>query len=346
MSNLLTREQFREAVFKRDNHKCVFCDSPAVDAHHIIERRLFSDGGYYFDNGISVCRTHHIECEMTTITVEQAREAANIKTKILPEHLYPDEMYDKWGNPILPNGQRLRGELFWDENVQKILLAGSILDQFTHYVKYPRTLHLPWSPGIHDDDRMHKTIEQWKGREVVVGLKMDGENTSCYRDYIHARSIDSPNHPSRNWVKGHWARFSGDIPEGWRICGENMYAEHSIHYTDLTSYFIGFGVWNDRNICLSWDETLEWFELLGIEPNKTLYEGPFDENLIRTLSNKLDLSRDEGYVMRVRDSFSYSEYRKYVGKFVRKGHIQTAKHWMHGQAIVPNKLKEGANPWA
>lgn len=24
--------------------------------------------------------------------------------------------------------------------------------------------------------------------------------------------------------------------------------------------------------------------------------------------------------------------------FVRQGHIQTTKHWMHGQRIVPNKL--------
>ena len=44
---LLTRDQFREGVFKRDNHKCVICRAPAVDAHHIIERRLWTDGGYY-----------------------------------------------------------------------------------------------------------------------------------------------------------------------------------------------------------------------------------------------------------------------------------------------------------
>lgn len=35
---LLTRDQFREGVFARDNYKCVFCDKPAVDAHHILER--------------------------------------------------------------------------------------------------------------------------------------------------------------------------------------------------------------------------------------------------------------------------------------------------------------------
>ena len=43
---LLTRDNFRESVFDRDNHKCVFCDKHAKDAHHIMERRLFNDGGY------------------------------------------------------------------------------------------------------------------------------------------------------------------------------------------------------------------------------------------------------------------------------------------------------------
>lgn len=166
-------------------------------------------------------------------------------------------------------------------------------------------------------------------------------NCSMYQDYIHARSIDSPNHPSRNYVKGLWSQFSRDIPEGWRICGENMYAEHSIKYDDLTSYLIGFGVWTDRNICLSWDDSLEWFELLGIEPNRTLYEGPYNEKLIRELENDLNFERDEGYVMRIRDSFTYNEYRKYVGKYVRAGHVQTAKHWMHGQPVIPNRLREG-----
>jgi len=342
---LLTRDQFREQVFSRDNHTCVFCDNPAVDAHHIIERRLWDDGGYYIDNGASVCREHHLDCEKTVISCQEVRDACGITEIVLPYQFYDDQEYDKWGNEVMPNGQRLMGPLFWDESVQKILSAGDVLGQFTNRVKYPRTLHLPWSPGQHDDDRTHKTTTQWEGRDIVVGIKMDGENTSMYQDYIHARSIDSPNHPSRNWVKGFWGRICGDIPEGWRICGENMFAEHSILYDDLTSYFIGFGIWNDKNICLSWDETLEWFELLGIEPNKTLYEGPYNEQILKDLENQIDFSRDEGYVIRVRDSFGYSEYRKLVGKYVRKGHVQTAKHWMHGQPIVQNKLREGVDPW-
>ncbi len=339
MSTLLTRDEFREAVLARDSHVCVVCGSPADAAHHIMERRLFSDGGYYADNGASVCETHHLECERTIISTGDVRRAAGITKIVLPEHLYSDQEYDKWGNPILANGQRIRGELFWDESVQKVLAEGNVLDLFTHWVKYPRTFHLPWSPGMHDDDRAHTTTEQWHGKQVVVGIKMDGENTSMYQDHIHARSVNSGGHPSRDRIKAMWAQFSGDIPTGWRVCAENMFATHSIHYTELTSYLIGFGVWTDKNVCLSWDETLEWFALLGVEPNETIYEGVYDEELIKGLAEHLDFDRDEGYVMRLRDSFGYNEYRKYVGKYVRTGHVQTNKHWMMGQAVVPNELK-------
>ena len=73
---LLTRDQFREQTFARDNHKCVFCGELAVDAHHILERRLWGDSqGYYISNGASVCQTHHIMCETTEISVEDVRRA-------------------------------------------------------------------------------------------------------------------------------------------------------------------------------------------------------------------------------------------------------------------------------
>lgn len=98
---LLTRDEFREGVFARDNFKCVVCRNPAKDAHHILERRLFDDGGYYLSNGASLCEKHHIEAEQTVLSVEKIREAANITAPALPKDFYPDEKYDKWGNIIL-----------------------------------------------------------------------------------------------------------------------------------------------------------------------------------------------------------------------------------------------------
>lgn len=324
---------------KRDHYRCVVCGNPeSVVVHHLLERRLFPDGGYYLENGASVCEQHHIECEQTLISVERMRELCGITKACLPEHLYRDNQYDKWSNIILPNGQRLKGELFYDESVQKILEP--CLHLFTHYVKYPRTHHLPWSEGLTDDDRVLKDLSAFHGQRVIVTTKMDGENSSWYSDHYHARSIDSGNHPSRNLVKAMWAQRAHDIPEGWRICGENLYAQHSIKYTDLESYFYGFSVWNDRNECLSWDETLEWFQLLDIVPVPVLYDGIWDEQKIRALWNDSNWERQEGYVVRVASAFPYRDFRTKVSKMVRKGHVMTSKHHWMSQIITPNGLRQ------
>lgn len=338
MEQLLTRDKFREGVFARDGHMCVFCGAPAVDAHHILERRLWPDGGYYMSNGASVCEEHHLACERTDIELYDVRKACGITKFVIPPHLYDDQEYDKWGNVILPNGNRLKGDLFHDESVQKIL--DSHLDKFVDYVKYPRTYHVPWSEGMNDDDRQVPSMEHFFGQDVVVTEKMDGENTTMYRDYIHARSVDGRSHPSRDRVKSIWGQIQGDIPEGWRICGENLYARHSIHYNHLPSYFMGFSIWNDRNVCLSWDETSEWFNLLEIPVVPVLYRGQYDEQKIKDLWKDMDRNSNEGYVIRSAGEFTYGNFRKNVAKFVRANHVQTTAHWMHGQPIIPNQLQK------
>jgi hypothetical protein len=332
---LMTRDNFRESVFARDNYRCVYCGEDGVDAHHIMERRLFKDGGYYEDNGATLCGDCHWEAERTSLTPDDIRDAAGITTVVLPEHLYSDQEYTKWGDPVLPNGQRLKGELFDDPSVQKVIK--DFLHLYTDYVKYPRTYHLPWSENITDDDRVMENPEK-NFDFVVVTEKMDGENTTMYQDYIHARSLDGRSHKSRDWVKNFHSQIAHDIPKGWRICGENMYAVHSIKYSDLKTYFYGFSIWNDKNECLSWAETLEWFWLLGIEPVPTIYVGEFSEDLIKKNWWPGGRREREGYVVRNFDSFHYRDFRNNVAKYVRKDHVQTVKHWFYGQQIERNDL--------
>lgn len=43
----LVRAKFRDEVFRRDKHKCVFCDvTENLDAHHITDRNEMLNGGY------------------------------------------------------------------------------------------------------------------------------------------------------------------------------------------------------------------------------------------------------------------------------------------------------------
>jgi hypothetical protein len=335
---LLTRDEFREGVLTRDGHKCVNCGAIEVklDVHHIIERKLFVDGGYYLANGATLCEPCHILAENTTLTVETLRAQCGIDIPLLPDHFPEGEITDKWGNPILANGTRLRGELFEEGGVQKVLAP--VLYQFTNRVKYGRTFHFPQSPGLQNDDRVHQTVDQWDGMEVVVTLKMDGENTTFYNDYMHARSLEYESHPSRTFIKSIWGRVAHNIPEGFRLCGENVTAVHSIEYTELESYFYVFSIW-DGATSLSWDDTLEYSGVLDLVTVPVLYRGMYHSTLVDEIAASLDLEHQEGFVLRPARSFKLREFPRLIGKWVRKSHVSSSSHWMREQ-VRYNGLKD------
>jgi len=195
------------------------------------------------------------------------------------------------------------------------------------YVKYPRTPHLPWSPGVDDDDIIIDTVDSFVGKEVVVTEKMDGECTTMYRDHIHARSIDSGYHQSRSRVKSMHGNISYMIGENQRICGENMFWVHSIVYTSLPSYFLMFNFW-EGDTCKSWDDTVVMATSLGLSLVKVLYRGMFDEDAIKALYDNSMEDTVEGYVVRVADSFTQTDFQTSMAKFVRKDHVQSDEHWM------------------
>jgi hypothetical protein len=70
LGSLLTREEFKRQVFSRTSGKCCVpgCECAAVDAHHIMDRKLWSDGGYYLTNGAALCSKHHLDAEQGRIT--------------------------------------------------------------------------------------------------------------------------------------------------------------------------------------------------------------------------------------------------------------------------------------
>lgn len=203
-------------------------------------------------------------------------------------------------------------------------------------VKYPRTPHLPWSPGASSDDTRMADVRHFEGQEVVVTEKLDGENTTLYRDGLHARSLDPRPHPSRDWVKALQGRVGYRLPAGWRACGENLYARHSLAYENLESYFYLFSVWDEANTCLNWDDTLLWAEELGVPVPAVLYRGVWNEALIRRL--EVNEARMEGYVVRTAAAFPYARFGERVAKWVRADHVQTDEHWLR-RAVTPNGLK-------
>lgn len=209
--------------------------------------------------------------------------------------------------------------------------------------KYPRTFHLPWSPGASSDDKTHSDANAlFSGHEIVVTEKMDGENTTIYSDgYVHARSIDSAHHPSRDWVKTNVAPMMiGHLPEGWRICGENLYAKHSIGYTTLPSYFLVFSIWDERNMCLSWEDTMEWCNLLGLYMVPVLFKGMWNHEVVKGCFKPHSRygNENEGYVVRISAAYHFDAFTMSTAKYVRANHVQTEEHWMYA-TVQPNGIK-------
>ena len=94
---LLSRAAFKEAAFARDKGRCVVCGAPCVDAHHLLDRKLWPDGGYYIDNAASLCSAHHLDAERCAISVERLRELCGIQRVVLPPGMDPAVSWDKWG---------------------------------------------------------------------------------------------------------------------------------------------------------------------------------------------------------------------------------------------------------
>ncbi|MCE6998653.1 AAA family ATPase [Saccharothrix sp. S26] len=206
---------------------------------------------------------------------------------------------------------------------------------------YPRTPHLPWSPGASADDVRVADLDGLRGRDVVVTEKLDGENTTLYADGLHARSLDSAHHPSRSWVKGLQGRIGARLPGGWRICGENVHARHSIGYEGLESWFYGFSVW-DGDRCLDWDRTVRFLRDVGVPVPPVLWRGVFDERALRRL--RVDTARQEGFVVRTVEGFAREEFGRRVAKWVRPHHVRTDRHWMTAP-VVANGLAPSSVLW-
>ncbi len=204
--------------------------------------------------------------------------------------------------------------------------------------KYGRTFHLPISPGVGSDDKVIQDLSYIEtAQEVVFTEKMDGENTTVFAAGCHARSPDSGYHVSRDWMKAFAAGISPRLAEDERIVGEYLFAKHSIAYENLPSYFLGFA-WIVGDVIQSWGETHKRFHELGIEPVPVLRRGQFDEPTVKSVLERLDLEKQEGFVVRSTSAFPEVEMANLIAKCVRAGHVQCNTHWTKAE-IVKNSLR-------
>ena len=213
--------------------------------------------------------------------------------------------------------------------------------------KYPKSWHVFYSEKVSSDDKQHRDDDHFQGKNVIVSIKMDGECFSIYNDMSHARSLNSGiDSEDRRWIESlRQSKIEGNIPDNFRICGENMFWKHTCFYDDLKSMFLVFSIW-EGDKCLSWDETKMWCNLLGLSTVPVLYEGIYDKDLIlKKFSDYIKKNKDvEGFVERVESEFNISEFSTSLSKYVRKSFVIPPQHWRYSKKI-PNQLANNKNPW-
>lgn len=201
-------------------------------------------------------------------------------------------------------------------------------------MKYPRTYHLPFSPEIHSDDKVHQNPDFFIGKEVIVTEKLDGGNCSINSlGEVFARSVSTTaSHGSFSMVKNlHAWKMVGK--EGCTIYGENLEGIHSIEYDSLDDCFYSFGMKCNSN-WLSFDELTQECKNMGIKVVPRIFRGVFnslkeiERFMDEEISKPSSYGKDrEGFVIRLADGFSHDMFGTCVAKYVRANHVQTDKHW-------------------
>src|SRR5688572_10755415 len=132
--------------------------------------------------------------------------------------------------------------------------------------KYPRSFHLPWSPGGISDDKRMRSVSGLLGVELVITEKCDGSNLTYTRRQVFSRShAGPPAHPSFALAKATHGALSHRISEGISVFCEYCYAVHSIQYTRLPGYSLVFGVRDDSTgRWWDWDSVVAQASDLGL----------------------------------------------------------------------------------
>jgi len=301
----------------------------AVDAHHIVERALWKDpselGGYFKENGTSLCADHHIDAERGFLTPTALRMYAGIQKEYLPKGFVPGLDYDKWG-------RELKSPSRWS-------------------IKYPHTPYLTISPGFDLDDVRERTTlnpSAFFGMPTVITQKMDGSNIFFDSERIAARNGHNAIHASFDMAKAMHSEIRELIPDHIQIFCEWLYAKHSIHYTGelaLDDYCHVFAIYNrNTHEFLSWRDVEIASRVLSMPTVPVMSMGKrfitqkdFDKEIYRLGWLAIN-GGHEGVVVRNAHSFHHITFWQNIGKFVRPNHVSTSKHWTN-ERITRNEVK-------
>jgi hypothetical protein len=213
--------------------------------------------------------------------------------------------------------------------------------------KFPKTPHLLWlsSQPVRQDKVMtpNEAEEFLACAEIIVEEKIDGANLGISFDGRRRLRLQNRGNflkdplanqwrPLRRWLAHRRSTLQEHLPTNAILFGEWCYVRHSIQYTMLPDWFVGFDIldaqtdrfWSvrRRNVLLA---------LTGVSAIAEIARGRFTQKELREMLNEPSSYYDgpvEGlYLRRESDQWLHSR-----AKLVRPEFVQTiSEHWTRTQ---------------
>lgn len=187
------------------------------------------------------------------------------------------------------------------------------------------------------DDKVHRNIDRLIGVPVTITEKMDGSNVTLCNGEVYARAVSGPSqHAWHGMVRKHHAWKTRTLGPDYKVCGEDMYAIHSIVYDGFreSETFRVFNI-QYKDEWLSFDDRAAICQQLDLRMAPVwLYGAEFESenDLSKWLATNISRgshhgTEAEGFVVQLMDSFLKDDFSNSVAKYVRAGHVQTDQHW-------------------
>ena len=168
--------------------------------------------------------------------------------------------------------------------------------------------------------------------------KLAGGNLTFTRDEMYARSLDSGTPPWDRPAKALWAMTAHRIPDDWRVCGESMWAQHTNTNHKQPNNNSGFGIWDETDTLLGWDDSVYWAERLVLPVGPVPYRGGSLTEARAAWAAQRDAETSEGYVVRTAGRLPAAEFSHKVLKWVRADHVRTEASWRHRDDFAVNEF--------
>jgi ATP-dependent RNA circularization protein (DNA/RNA ligase family) len=223
----------------------------------------------------------------------------------------------------------------------------------TEFFRFPHTPHLAWlGPGAPRQDKLldEREARAFLAADVVVEEKVDGANLGISVDqggalraqnrggYLDLESPSGQWKPLKRWLSTRQYALAEALVADLILFGEWCYAVHSVRYTRLPDWFLGFDIYDrSKNEFWSVERRNDLLRQLDVSVVPELGRGRFDLDGLKKLlgPSMLTDAPAEGLYVRQEESGRLVERAKLVrGEFVQSINEHWSKRRLEANRVV------------